>query len=113
MAHTIVRGSDVSASLALTASASTSAGFSMSGSAGAIVYVVSVAGSASSLTFAVKPDPADSSSYTFIPSISTTAVSQPIAAGTCFELPSGLFAARWIIPVCNTGSAVVIVVIKS
>lgn len=113
MAHTIVRGSDVSQSLSLTNSASTSAGFSMGGSAGAMVYVVSVAGGATSLTFSVKADPADSSTFSFVPSTSTSAVLQPIAAGVCFELPAGLFAARFVIPVTNAGTASVRVVVKS
>lgn len=112
MANTMLRGSTVGESLALTNSASTSAGFSMAGGAGAIVLVESVSGAAS-LTFSVKADPSSATAFSFIPDGSTTAVSQPIAAGVAFDLPGGLFAARWIIPVTNAGTATIRVVVKT
>jgi len=113
MANTMLRGATVVETLAATNSAATSAGFSMAGGAGALVLVSSVSGGASALTFVVKSDPASADNFTFIPDSSTTAVSQPISAGVAFELPGGLFAARWVIPVTNAGTASIRVVVKT
>lgn len=113
MSNTILRGATIVESLALTNSAATSAGFSMAGSAGAMVFVDTVSGGATSLTFAAKTDPTSATAFTLIPGDDTTPVSQPIAAGVAFDLPSGLFAARWIIPVTNAGTASIRVVVKT
>jgi hypothetical protein len=86
----------------------------MSGSAGAIVFVAGVAGGATSLTFKVRTSPASTDTpATFVGSDSTSAVSQPIAANVAFELPGGLFAAPWIIPNTNAGTADLRIIAKS
>lgn len=113
MATTILRGTTLETLTVTNAGTATSPGFSMAGAAGVIVFVKQVSGGASSLTFRVKTDPASSELFTFIPDNVTNPVSQPIANDTAFELPAGLFAARYVIPVTNAGTAEIRVVLKT
>jgi len=89
--------------IVLTNSVSTSVGFSLSTAAGALIMVDSVSGAAS-VKFYTKSDPSLSATYKLVDSTGAD-VSQTIAAGTAFELPAALFAARHVIMVTDAGTA--------
>ena len=86
-----------------TNSASTSPRQAFATMAGAIVFVVS-ASSATSIAWYVCYGGDD----TPVPLINSAgnAVTTAISAGNAYELPSALYAARYVVPVVNAGSAV-------
>jgi hypothetical protein len=86
-----------------TNSASTSPRQAFGTMAGAIVFVISAA-SATSITWYVCYGGDD----TPVPLTNSAgnAVTTAIAAGNAYELPSALYAARYIVPVTNAGTAV-------
>ena len=99
--------------MTLTSSVSTTAGFSLSTDAGALLMVDSkTSGVDITITFYAKADGKSAASYLLVDSAGV-AISQTVKADNqCFPLPDGLFAARHVLPVVSAGTALVRVVTK-
>lgn len=114
MPTTINRGVDITGNpTPITVTSSASAGFSMAGAAGALVIVVAVRSGATKLTFRVKISQASTDTPATLVGSTGTTVEQTIAANQVFDLPPGLFAAPWVMPVCDAGEADIRVVAKT
>lgn len=112
MPTTIARDSTAYAGITLTNNPATTAGLSLSTAAGAMLLVDSVSGGAAvTISFYTKADQRQANSYLFVDA-NNAAVTQTVQAGRCFELPSGLFASRFVLPVTDSGTAVVRYVVK-
>lgn len=112
MPTTIARESTAYPAITLTNDPATTAGFSLSTSAGASIMVDSVSGGGSvTLSFYTKADQSLAATYLLVDS-SGNAITQTAQAGRCFELPDALFSSRFILPVTNTGTAVIRYVVK-
>jgi hypothetical protein len=85
----------------------------MAGSAGALIIVVAVRSGATKLTFRVKTSQGSADTPATLVGSTGTTVEQTIAANQVFDLPSGLFAAPWVMPVCDAGEADIRVVAKT
>jgi hypothetical protein len=112
MATTIIRDGTLYGPITITNDPATTAGFSLTTAAGAMLMVDSVSGGGGvTISFYAKADPKFSESYLLVDS-SNAAVTQTVQAGRCFELPSGMFAARFILPVTDSGTAVIRYAVK-
>lgn len=112
MPTTIARESTAYPAITLTTNPATTGGLSLSVSAGAMLMVDSVSGGgAVTISFYAKADSRETDSYLLVDSANAP-ITQAVQAGRCFELPSGLFAARWILPVTDSGTAVIRYVVK-
>ena len=101
---TIARSATNYFPIVCTSSASTSAGISLSLASGACVLVDAVDGGASSVTFYIKEAANNPSSYLLVDAAGNP-ISQNIAAGEAFPLPTETFAASLVVPVTNAGTA--------
>jgi len=113
MATTIVRLGSLCDQITLTNSASTTAGFSLSTDAGALLMVDSKSDVGNiNITFYAKADGKSADAYALVNNAGA-AISQTITAnGQCFPLPDELFAARHVLAVVSAGTALVRVVTK-
>jgi hypothetical protein len=113
MPTTISRGIDLyGIATPITVGTATTTGFSMAGSAGAIVIVSAVSGAAS-VTFKVRPSQGSTDTPATLVDSAGATVSQTISANSAFELPAGLFAAPWVIINTNAGTADLRVIAKT
>ncbi len=113
MATTIVRLGNICDPITLTASVSTTGGFSLSTDAGALLMVDSKSAAGSiTISFYAKADGKLTDSYALVDKDGNPITQVITAAGQCFALPDGLFAARHVLMVLSSGTAVVRVVTK-
>ena len=101
---TIARQSTNYFPITCTSSVSTSAGISLSLASGACVLVDEVNGGATSVTFYIKEAPNNPTAYLLVDA-SGSPITQNIAAGEAFPLPTETFAASLVVPVTNAGAA--------
>lgn len=113
MATAIMRQSDVALPITLTNSVSTTGGFAFGPSAGAMLLIDSKSAAGGiTVSFYVKAQDRLAETYQLVDS-SGAAVTQTVtAAGQCFPIPDGLFAAGYVLPVVSSGTAVVRVITK-
>lgn len=113
MATTIVRLGTLCDLITLTNSVSTTAGFSLSTDAGALLMVDSKSDVGNiTITFFAKSDGNAAKAYALVNNAGA-AISQTITANEqCFPLPDELFAARHVLAVTSAGTATVRVVTK-
>jgi hypothetical protein len=113
MPTAIIRQGSLYEPITLTNSVSTTAGFSLNIAAGGMLLIDSKSAAGTiTITFYVKGDERLPDTYQLVDG-SGVAVSQTItAAGQCFALPDSLFAARFVLPVVSSGTAVVRYVTK-
>lgn len=105
MPTVISREGSVYEPIVVTDNPATTGGFSLNIHAGAMLMVDSVsAGGTVTMSFYVKADERFAEQYLYCDA-SNTAVTLTIQAGRCYELPSGLFASRYIQPVVSSGTA--------
>lgn len=113
MATTIARLGQISQPINLTSDVSTTGGFSVSTDAGALLMVDSKsAAGLVTLTFYAKSDSTSTDSYVLVDASGSPVGQIVTAAGQCFPLPDGMFAARHVLVVVSSGTAVVRVVTK-
>lgn len=113
MATTIVRYGSVLDPITLTNSVNTSEGFSLSTEAGAMIMVTSKTAPGNiTITFYAKADGKLPDTYMVVDTSGNPIAQMVTAAGQCFPLPDQLFAARHVVPVVSTGTAVVRIVTK-
>jgi|NOAtaT_7_FD_contig_21_11752181_length_1160_multi_5_in_0_out_0_2 hypothetical protein len=108
MPTAIIRQGSLYEPITLTASVATTAGFSLNIAAGGMLLLDSKSAAGTiTISFYVKGDERFSDTYQLVDS-SGAAITQTVtAAGQAFPLPDGLFAARFILPVVSSGTAVV------
>ena len=112
MPTTISRNGSAPDQISITADPATSAGFSVNGAVGVVIYLDTVT-TATTMTFYLKTDSKESVSYQLVDS-SNAAVSQGLTQGKCFALPTlSVWGARYVIPVVNAGSATIRVTVKA
>lgn len=113
MPTAIIRQGSLYEPITLTNSVSTTQGFSLNIAAGGMLLVDSKsAGGSITISFYVKGDERFPETYQLVDS-SGVAITQTITANNqAFALPDGLFAARFILPVLSSGTAVVRYVTK-
>lgn len=113
MATTIVRLASVCDPVTLTDDIATTAGFSLSTDSGALLMVDSKTAVGNVvISFYAKVDFKSANAYQLVDQSGSPITQTITAAGQCFPLPDGLFAARHVMPVVSTGTAVVRVVTK-
>lgn len=113
MATTIARLGQISQPITLTNSVATTGGFSVSTDAGALLMVDSKSAADSvTLTFYAKSDGSSPDSYVLVDAAGSPVSQSVTAAGQCFPLPDGMFAARHVLVVVSSGTAVIRVVTK-
>ncbi len=113
MPTAIIRQGSLYEPITLTNDPATTAGFSLNIAAGGMLLVDSKSAAGTiTINFYVKGDERFAQTYQLVDSAGVP-ISQTItAANHCFPLPDGLFAARFILPVVSSGTAVVRYVTK-
>lgn len=113
MATTIVRLGNICDPIDLTSSISTTGGFSLSTDAGALLMVDSKSAAGSvTISFYAKADGKSADSYALVDKDGNAITQVITAAGQCFAMPDGLFAARHVMLVLSSGTAKVRIVTK-
>jgi hypothetical protein len=110
MPNKLERHSSATASITLTASASTSPKIPFGASAGAILYVSGTSGGAATVAWYVAAGPEE----TALPLYANdgTAVTTAITSGRAYSLPDSLYAAPFLVGVADTGTATIRLFVK-
>lgn len=112
MPSEIVRWSEApSQNVVFTNADGTTGGFNMAVYSGAIIYVVSVSGGATTLTWKAKERESSSAAYTLADSADAPQTTT-VQAGRAYAIPQAAFAAGYVLATTNTGTVTCRVMVK-